>query len=181
MSAVGSWDLVRPARYGTRVPVLKTVLLGGRRTSNATGRSARQRGKIGAPASCPGPDRAAEIRSTPCAQGLPRSPRNTGFSASAIRGFVRPETFGAVSTGRTGTTGTITAVAGLPALQRGEPGQGRKAAATAVPCKCRGSGSPPQQRCEGRLANEAPFVVSMSGFRGARFATPRFPMPKFRC
>ncbi|AKU10656.1 hypothetical protein AzCIB_0751 [Azoarcus sp. CIB] len=38
---------------------------------------------------------------------------------------------------------TMRPVAGLPALQRGEPGQGRKAAATAVPCKCRGSGSPP--------------------------------------
>src|SRR5213592_2727454 len=33
-------------------------------------------------------------------------------------------------------------VAGLPALQSGEPGQVRKEAATAGPCKCRGSGSP---------------------------------------
>src|SRR2546428_3143339 len=32
--------------------------------------------------------------------------------------------------------------AGLPALQSGEPGQVRKEAATAGPCKCRGSGSP---------------------------------------
>src|SRR5205085_2597167 len=34
------------------------------------------------------------------------------------------------------------AVAGLPALQSGEPGQVRKEAATAGPCKCRGLGSP---------------------------------------
>src|ERR671938_305341 len=34
------------------------------------------------------------------------------------------------------------AAAGLPALQSGEPGQVRKEAATAGPCKCRGSGSP---------------------------------------
>src|SRR2546425_111709 len=34
------------------------------------------------------------------------------------------------------------AVAGLPALQSGEPGQVRKEAATAGLCKCRGSGSP---------------------------------------
>src|SRR5258705_1243012 len=33
-------------------------------------------------------------------------------------------------------------VAGLPALQSGEPGQVRKEAATAGRCKCRGSGSP---------------------------------------
>src|SRR5258705_8967685 len=33
-------------------------------------------------------------------------------------------------------------VAGLPALQSGEPGQVRKEAATAGPCKCRGLGSP---------------------------------------
>src|ERR1700704_1059165 len=33
-------------------------------------------------------------------------------------------------------------VAGLPALQSGEPGQVRKEAATAGLCKCRGSGSP---------------------------------------
>src|SRR5216117_580235 len=33
-------------------------------------------------------------------------------------------------------------VAGLPALQSGEPGQVRKEAATAGHCKCRGSGSP---------------------------------------
>ena len=33
-------------------------------------------------------------------------------------------------------------MAGLPALQSGEPGQVRKEAATAGPCKCRGSGSP---------------------------------------
>src|SRR5207253_7556642 len=32
--------------------------------------------------------------------------------------------------------------AGLPALQSGEPGQVRKEAATAGPCRCRGSGSP---------------------------------------
>ena len=34
-------------------------------------------------------------------------------------------------------------MAGLPALQDGQPGQVRKEAATAVICKCRGSGSPP--------------------------------------
>src|SRR4051795_7469486 len=33
-------------------------------------------------------------------------------------------------------------VAGLPALQSGEPGQVRKEAATAGRCKCRGLGSP---------------------------------------
>src|SRR3954469_18395699 len=33
-------------------------------------------------------------------------------------------------------------VAGLPALQSGEPGQVRKEAATAGHCKCRGLGSP---------------------------------------
>src|SRR3954469_7308220 len=37
-------------------------------------------------------------------------------------------------------------VAGLPALQAGEPGQVRKEAATAGHCKCRGSGSPPYDR-----------------------------------
>src|SRR3954471_7122502 len=36
--------------------------------------------------------------------------------------------------------------AGLPALQAGEPGQVRKEAATAGPCKCRGSGSPLKQQ-----------------------------------
>ena len=34
-------------------------------------------------------------------------------------------------------------MAGLPALQGSEPGQVRKEAATAIFCKCRGSGSPP--------------------------------------
>ncbi|MDQ5886835.1 MAG: hypothetical protein RL210_135 [Pseudomonadota bacterium] len=34
-------------------------------------------------------------------------------------------------------------MAGLPALQGSEPGQVRKEAATAIYCKCRGSGSPP--------------------------------------
>ena len=33
-------------------------------------------------------------------------------------------------------------LAGLPALQGGEPGQVRKEAATAIYCKCRGLGSP---------------------------------------
>src|SRR3954470_4457919 len=37
-------------------------------------------------------------------------------------------------------------VAGLPALQSGEPGQVRKEAATAGLCKCRGSGSPLNQQ-----------------------------------
>ena len=37
----------------------------------------------------------------------------------------------------------LSSAAGLPALQRSEPGQGRKAAATAIHCKCRGLGSPP--------------------------------------
>src|SRR3954449_4958695 len=37
-------------------------------------------------------------------------------------------------------------VAGLPALQAGEPGQVRKEAATAGLCKCRGSGSPLKQQ-----------------------------------
>ena len=39
----------------------------------------------------------------------------------------------------------IRAVAGLPALQCGQPGQVRKEAATAAFCKCRGFGSPPSQ------------------------------------
>ena len=34
-------------------------------------------------------------------------------------------------------------MAGLPALHGSEPGQVRKEAATAIFCKCRGSGSPP--------------------------------------
>src|SRR5689334_25115028 len=34
-------------------------------------------------------------------------------------------------------------MAGRPALQRREPGQVRKEAATAIHCKCRGNGSPP--------------------------------------
>src|SRR5574343_1022201 len=34
------------------------------------------------------------------------------------------------------------ALAGLPALQGGEPGQVRNEAATAIYCKCRGLGSP---------------------------------------
>ena len=37
----------------------------------------------------------------------------------------------------------ISSMAGLPALQGGEPGRVRKEAATAAYCKCRGSGSPP--------------------------------------
>src|SRR5438105_13084821 len=39
------------------------------------------------------------------------------------------------------------ATAGLPALQSGEPGQVRKEAATAGPCKCRGLGSPLTPLC----------------------------------
>ncbi len=34
-------------------------------------------------------------------------------------------------------------LAGLPALQGGEPGQIRKEAAITIYCKCRGQGSPP--------------------------------------
>ncbi len=41
------------------------------------------------------------------------------------------------------SSGVECVVAGLPALQGGEPGQIRKEAATAVGCKCRGSDSPP--------------------------------------
>src|SRR5574340_176113 len=50
------------------------------------------------------------------------------------------------------------AVAGLLALQRGEPVQGRKAAATAVPCKCRGSGSPPRFRTPACKRGRSAFV-----------------------
>src|SRR6059058_5226121 len=38
-------------------------------------------------------------------------------------------------------------MAGLPALHGSEPGQVRKEAATAIFCKCRGSGSPPILIC----------------------------------
>lgn len=37
-------------------------------------------------------------------------------------------------------------MAGLPALQDGESGQVRKEAATAIFCKCRGFGSPPNAK-----------------------------------
>src|SRR5690606_15147016 len=52
--------------------------------------------------------------------------------------------------------------AGLPAVRRGQPGQVRKEAATAISRACRGSGSPT------RLAPRAPAVP-------LRAATPRFP------
>ena len=64
----------------------------------------------------------------------------------------------------------IDELAGLPALQFGEPGQVRKEAATAKYCKCRGLGSPPFLKPEG--VNPAGFsVVMLVGFISKYFYT----------
>ena len=72
--------------------------------------------------------------------------------------MLRPWDFG-LKASEAGLTLLDSAAAGLPALWGGEPGQGRKAAATATYRKCRGSGSPP-----------LPFLAAlrMSGFLVAR-------------
>ncbi|CAH1091063.1 hypothetical protein NTG1052_850004 [Candidatus Nitrotoga sp. 1052] len=46
--------------------------------------------------------------------------------------------------------GSLKELAGLPALQGGEPGQVRKEAAITIYCKCRGQGSPPYSKLEWR-------------------------------
>ena len=61
-------------------------------------------------------------------------------------------------------------MAGLPALHGSEPGQVRKEAATAIYCKCRGSGSPPH-RCGGRRAG-VPVAVSASRMNQSFECTP---------
>ncbi len=75
-------------------------------------------------------------------------------------------------------------MAGLPALHSSEPGQVRKEAATAIFCKCRGSGSPPflfaqMDDLDGTGIKPVPFHLNVVGRTNPSFL-PVFNKSLFR-
>lgn len=182
MSGAGSRDRARAGEArvdGDRY--LKMALQRAEEGAHATGRSARRPGKVGTPASRPGPERPGEIQSITGARELPGLGACEVCPTRDCRLWAPPKLSRSFLPG-----GPEQLVQSLPwrvsphcsAVNLVRAGRQQP---QPFPASAGGRARHPEQRCEGRLLNEAPFVVSGARFSGVRSAVPRFGVVIFRC